>query len=400
MYLFAGVLVIASSRNFNLEPQRKLKRLAPECFRCKSRREVAHLRRPMSSSVYDASPLRKSLLLEADLSSQANVDNSEATSDAPEHSLSATPVLSRWTVFKFVMLTPMDCGLLMALFWLLLGIGSSVGVGLTLAFTQQKVGELYLSLKNKDVPKLNELLTIISVMIAAMTVLQGISTFGMKKIGLLKRIYLNRTMHSHYFRDKSFYLLNAFHSDHCDSIDSRLTSDIDTMTSELYSILQVLVLSLTNFISGLTLLGNSTLAMIGLVCLILYSLIMFGLVQFFSKFTASRVSDLKRDEGYFSFQHTRIKKNCESIAFYSGQSLEHEKIKLKFESVLQSARKVIKAQAILDFVGNFYNNGTGSSFVIWIGECPPCSAPSPIRIPSLSVTDPPCTTAQVVCAIC
>jgi ABC-type uncharacterized transport system fused permease/ATPase subunit len=325
----------------------------------------------MSSSVHAASPLRKSLLPAADHPSKANVDNSEAPSDAPEHSLSSTPVLSRWAVFKFVMLTPMDCGLLMSLFWLLLGIGSSVGVGLALAFTQEKVGELNLILKNKDVPQLNNLLLIISIMIAAMTVLQSISTFGMKKIGLLKRIHLNRTLHAHYFTDKKFYLLNAFHSSHCDSIDSRLTSDIDTMTSELYGILQVLVLSLTNFIFGLTLLGNSTLAMIGLACLILFSLLMFGLVQFFSKLTSSRVSDLKRDEGYFSFQHTRIKKNCESIAFYSGQTLEHEKMKLKFESVLQSARRVIKTQAILDFLGNFYDRGTGSLFVIWTGKCPP-----------------------------
>jgi ABC-type uncharacterized transport system fused permease/ATPase subunit len=125
------------------------------------------------------------------------------------------------------------------------------------------------------------------------------------------------------------------------------------MTSELYSILQVLAVSITSFTYGLTLLGNSILAVVGLLCLILFSFIMLGIVQFFSKLTSSRVSDLKQDEGLFSFQHTRIKKNCESIAFYSGQSLELAKIKLKFDAVLQSARKVIKAQMILDFLGNF-----------------------------------------------
>jgi len=330
----------------------------------------------MSSSVHAASesPQQKALLLKAGDSSQANGDSSEATSDAPEHSPRSTPVLSQWSVFKFVMFTPMNCSLLMASFWLLLGMGSSVGVGFSLSYMGKILGQLQVYLKNKDAPNLNDALNIITYMIVVASVLQGMSTFGMKKIGLLKRIYLNRTLHSNYFRDKNYYVLNAFHSDHCDNIDSRLTSDIETMTTELYSILQVLAVSLTSFISGLALLGNSTLAMIGLVCLILFSLIMFGLVQFFSKLTSSRVSDLKQDEGYFSFQHTRIKKNCESIAFYSGQSLEHAKIKLKFESVLQSARKVIKSQAILDFLGNFYTKGCGTLFVIWIGKCTPCSA--------------------------
>ena len=306
-----------------------------------------------------------------------NSPPSQASGDNPEHASRAVPAPSRWSVFKFVMFTPMDCSRSMALLLLLLGVGSSVGLGILFAISAKFGGPLLESFKTKNIAEFNEAFSTIVIIMAAQTVMQGISTYSMKHIGLLKRIHLNRMLHSNYFACKKFYLLNAFHSDHCDSVDSRLTSDIDTMTSELYSILQVLAVSITNFTYGLSLLGNSTLAAIGLLCLILYSVIMLGIVQFFSKLTSSRVSGLKQDEGFFSFQHTRIKKNCESIAFYSGQSLELAKIKLRFDAVLQSARKVIKAQMILDFLGNFYQQGVGTNFVIWIGKRAPCAIARP-----------------------
>ncbi len=80
------------------------------------------------------------------------------------------------------------------------------------------------------------------------------------------------------------------------------------------------------------------------------------------------VSELKKEEGLLSFQHSRIKKNCERIAFYSGQSLELQKIKLMFESVLRSARKVIKGQMVLDFCAIFYSSAIDSDFCTWIGN--------------------------------
>ena len=131
--------------------------------------------------------------------------------------------------------------------------------------------------------------------------------------------------------------------------------------------MQTVVTQSTSFIYSMTLLSNDQAALIGLVCLCLFSVLLFGVLQFFLKWASSSVSALKKDEGLFIFQHTRIKKNCESIAFYSGQLLELSKIKLIFDSVLQSSRKVIKAQMILDFIGNVFNNGV-SSFVIFIGK--------------------------------
>jgi ABC-type uncharacterized transport system fused permease/ATPase subunit len=141
------------------------------------------------------------------------------------------------------------------------------------------------------------------------------------------------------------------------------------MTSELYSILQTVATQLTSFIYSMTLLSNDPAALVALLCLCLLSLLIYGALNFVFKRTSACVSQQKKQEGFFIFQHTRVKKNCESIAFYSGQLLELEKIKLVFDAVIQSSRKVIKSQMMMDFLGNVYN--TGNMFVIWIGKKPP-----------------------------
>jgi ABC-type uncharacterized transport system fused permease/ATPase subunit len=288
-----------------------------------------------------------------------------------EHSSPRTIVVpSQAAVFKFLLLAPLDCSNEIASLLVLLGVGASGGVGIMLAEIGKQLGNLNVSFDRQDVDLFDATVRNVVIYILITVVLQGLATYCMKQIGLMKRIHLNRTLHSDYLRDKKFYVLNAFHSDHCDCVDSRLTSDIETMTTELYSIVQTVVTQSTAFIYSMTLLSNDYIALIALVCLCLFSVLMFGVLQFFLKWASSSVSALKKDEGLFIFQHTRIKKNCESIAFYSGQFLELQKMKLLFDSVLQSSRKVIKSQMILDFLGNLYNTGIGTFFVIWIGKSP------------------------------
>jgi ABC-type uncharacterized transport system fused permease/ATPase subunit len=265
----------------------------------------------------------------------------------------------------------MSCSLPIALLLVLTGVGASAGVGILLSLISKELGTINKSFQTQDVALFDSTIQTVVFLIILTVVMQGLATFCMKYIGLMKRTHLNRTMHSDYLGDKRFYVLNAFHSDHCDSIDSRLTSDIETMTSELYSILQSVVTQLTGFIVAMTFLSNDPVALIALLCLCLFSVIVYGIISFVFRRTSAFVSEQKKDEGVFIFQHTRIKKNCESIAFYSGQFLELEKIKRIFDAVLESARKVIKSQMMMDFLGNFYN--TGNFFVIWIGKQPPCT---------------------------
>jgi ABC-type uncharacterized transport system fused permease/ATPase subunit len=285
-----------------------------------------------------------------------------------EQSPCSNTSVTQMDVFKFVFLTPMSCNLPVAFALVLVGVGASVSVGVLNALLGNELGRLNISFRSQNVNLFDSVIQNVILFIGLISVLQGVATFSMKQIGLMKRIHLNRTMHSEYFKSKRFYSLNAFHSDHCDCIDSRLTSDIDTMTSELYSIVQTVATQVTGFIYSMTLLTNDNVALIALLCLCLFSVLLVGILQLFFKRTSSFVSQQKKDEGLFIFQHTRIKKNCESIAFYSGQFLELEKIKLMFDAVLRSYRMVIKSQMIMDFLGNFYNNGIGSIFVIWIGK--------------------------------
>ena len=304
-------------------------------------------------------------------STQSPSHAAPATDSAQEHSPRANTAPSQLDVLKFLFLTPMSCTLPVAFLLVLAGVGASAAVGILLALTAKELGNVNKSFQTQDMALFDSTIRIVIFYIVLTVLMQGLATFSMKHVGLMKRIHLNRTMHSDYFRDKCFYVLNAFHSNHCDSIDSRLTSDIETMTSELYSILQSVVTQLTGFIFSLTLLSNDPVALIALLCLCLFSVLVYGVLGFAFKRTSVFVSQQKKDEGVFIFQHTRIKKNCESIAFYSGQFLELDKVKSIFDAVLQSARKVIKSQMMMDFLGNFYN--TGNFFVIWIGKQPPCT---------------------------
>jgi ABC-type uncharacterized transport system fused permease/ATPase subunit len=298
--------------------------------------------------------------------SHETVRPSQASGATKDHQ----PLPSQWQVFKFILLTPLGSSAMQSFVLVLVGVASSIGTGISLASAIYQVGQVYQSINLKDVSEFEKAFNLVVIFTAITVVLQFLATYFMKRIGLMKRIHLNQSLHSQYMSRKRFYTINVFHSHDCDNTDSRLTSDIETMTTELYSTLQVIITQLTNLVYALSLLGNDIFAMIGLSCLCLFALLFFCILSFFFKRTSAVVSNLKKDEGSFSFEHTRIKKNCESIAFYSGHSFELNKIKLVFESVLKGARTLIKSQMILDFLGNLFYFGVGGQFVTWIGKTP------------------------------
>jgi putative ATP-binding cassette transporter len=305
-----------------------------------------------------------------DVSSQS--DQTETTA---KNAQAAAP-LSQWEILKFIMMTPMSCSRMTAVLLIFVGIVSSLGTGISLAYYARYTGQLNAALRSRQYDVYDDAVANLVFIIIGIMATQGLSTYCMKRIGLMKRIHLNQRFHSDYFSGNKYYILNAFYSDRCDSVDSRLTSDIETMTSEFFSILQVLIYCLTAFIHGMTFLQDANLALIGVGCMVLLTVIVKVLLKIVSSRVSSRVSDLKRDEGLFSFQHSRVKKNSESIAFYGGQSLELQKIKQMFESVLRSARLVIKGQGLLDFITFFYASAMSSSFPMWIGTTPHPHPPS------------------------
>jgi putative ATP-binding cassette transporter len=305
--------------------------------------------------------------------SDAHPSPVSSTSNEPNTTDAARPTLSQWAILRFIIATPMSCSRWIAFLYVVIGAGSSAGSGIALAYYASYTGQLNLAAKNKDGPSYDDAISKIIFVIVGTMLSQGVSTYCMKRIGIMKRVHLNRTLHHDYFRSKNFYVINAFSSDEFDSIDSRLTSDIHTMTSEFFSILQVVLYCIAAIVQGVVLIlgeNATTLSMIGLACLVLFSFIVAILLKVISARVSSRVGDLKRDEGSFSFQHTRIKKNCESIAFYSGQSLELKKIKDMFETVLRSSRNLVKWQMILDFLSFVNNTAINNSFPQWIGNIP------------------------------
>jgi putative ATP-binding cassette transporter len=323
---------------------------------------------PMPKDAKTTQPLLETALRAAAGAGAADV-SSESDQTETDVAQAVAP-LSQWEILKFIMMTPMSCSWMTAVLLIFVGIVSSVGTGISLAFYAIYTGQLNSALRSRQYDRYDDAVEKLIFIIIGTMATQGLSTYCMKRIGLMKRIHLNQRFHSDYFSGNKYYILNAFYSDRCDSVDSRLTSDIETMTYEFFGILQVLIYCLAAFIYGVANLRDANLALIGLGCMVLLTVIVNVILKIVSSRVSSRVSDLKRDEGLFSFQHSRIKKNSESIAFYGGQSLELQKIKQMFESVLRSARLVIKGQGILDFTTFFYAAAMSSSFPMWIGTSP------------------------------
>jgi ABC-type uncharacterized transport system fused permease/ATPase subunit len=66
-------------------------------------------------------------------------------------------------------------------------------------------------------------------------------------------------------------------------------------------------------------------------------------------------------------QHSRVKKYCESIAFYAGHQLEQTAISKTFNSVLTRSRICIRRLFWLDVASNLFFQGVKNSFAVWVG---------------------------------
>ena len=225
----------------------------------------------------------------------------------------------QWEVLKFIMMTPMSCGRLTAFSLVFFGLVSSAGTGVALGYYAKYTGQFGLASKNKDILLYEDAIQRIAFIIVGSMLSQGISTYCMKRIGLLKRIHLNRTLHSNYFGSKKFYLLNAFHSDSCDNIDSRMTSNIQTMTYELFSILQVVIYCVTAFISSISNLfsiaKDASLVLIGLACIVLLSLIVNVAIKFFPRECPFVYPISKNAKDFLAFSTRESKRTAKALHF-------------------------------------------------------------------------------------
>jgi hypothetical protein len=139
----------------------------------------------------------QSLLHDTRHTSQSPATDSAEDTDTPE-ALNVAPI-SQWTVFKFIMLTPMGCSRWIAFLLILVGFGSSIGTGIGLAYAAKYSGQLTQAVVKKDTSQYDTAFSDFIVVIAVMAATQGLSTYCMKWIGLMKRIHLCRTLHSSYF---------------------------------------------------------------------------------------------------------------------------------------------------------------------------------------------------------
>ncbi|MBP0629055.1 MULTISPECIES: ABC transporter ATP-binding protein/permease [unclassified Cupriavidus] len=165
------------------------------------------------------------------------------------------------------------------------------------------------------------------------------------KLGLLWRRWLTRHYLDGYFKDRTYYKLNANAA--IDNPDQRISEDINTFTKQSLYFLSIGIGALLQLIAFSAVLWSIS-------QMLVYFLVVYAIAgSFVSMYFFGRVLiglnffQLKR-EADFRFSLIRVRENAESIAFYRGEALESSHISGRFEQAFRNFDKLIKWQLSLN----------------------------------------------------
>ncbi|KAJ6219596.1 hypothetical protein RDWZM_005408 [Blomia tropicalis] len=188
-------------------------------------------------------------------------------------------------------------------------------------------------------------------LIVAISLLKGIKEYISSSLYVHWRDNITSHLHHKYFQNYSYYHLNVSNITEnkcknaigCDNVDQRITQDVDKMTNNLSTIIPELIVSpfIIAFYSYQCYLVNGLVGPVGCIVFFLLSTLMNKfLVQHVSRY----VYEQERCEGDFRFQHLRIRNYAESIAFLSGERMEHLKCAQFQAKLIKTQRSLILRQ--------------------------------------------------------
>lgn len=187
----------------------------------------------------------------------------------------------------------------------------------------------------------------------------GLYYYTRNSLGLFWRQWLTRSYLDGYFKDRTYYKLEAQIDTRVgiDNPDQRISEDINTFTSKSLFFLAIGIGALLQLVAFSAVLWSISHALV-------YFLFVYTVAgTFITVFFFGRVLiglnyyQLKR-EADFRFSLIRIRENAESIAFYRGEPMESSHVHGRFRQAFQNYRKILRKQLHLNLFQSTYSSLT------------------------------------------
>jgi putative ATP-binding cassette transporter len=204
------------------------------------------------------------------------------------------------------------------------------------------------ALEHKDAASFSRVLILYTSILVAGAPVSSFYNFQRERLAIAWRDWMtNRTLNL-YTNSRVYYVLDK----DIDNPDQRIAQDVDAFTA--YS-LRLLVTVLDNTIN---LISFSV-----IICTIEPELFLVIVVYAFagtviSTWIGARLVplnfELLQSEADFRYSLVRLREHSESIAFYKGEDLEKENLRLRFESILDTRRDIIGTERNLEVFTSLY----------------------------------------------
>lgn len=216
----------------------------------------------------------------------------------------------------------------------------------------------YNVLGDKDSSGFRSLLAKAVVLIVVNSTLKSVDQYICNLMYLSWRKALTQSLHSAYFQGRVYYTLNVLRED-IDNPDQRISQDTERLCKQMSSMASRLIVS------------PFTLAYYSYHCF--YSTGWMGPLSIFGYFVIGTISnkmlmgpivstlcEQERLEGDFRFKHMQIRVNAESAAFFRAGKVEHARTDRRFQTLLQTQRRLVNKELWLyigvntfDYLGGF-----------------------------------------------
>ncbi|WP_427161141.1 ABC transporter ATP-binding protein/permease [Aliinostoc sp. HNIBRCY26] len=203
---------------------------------------------------------------------------------------------------------------------------------------------------DKDLKKFTDILLLYGVALVLVTILVGVSKFVRKQIALDWYQWLNGTILSKYFNNRSYYKIN-FKSD-VNNPDQQISQEIEPLTRYFLSFSATFLEKILEMVAFIIILWMlSPFVAIALICYtIVGNIIAIYLAQELNKI---RQEELESSADY-TYSLTHVRNHAESIAFFQGEEKELNIIQRRFNKLVQGAKRKIDWERSQDIFNRGY----------------------------------------------
>ncbi|KAI5620392.1 ATP-binding cassette sub-family D member 4, partial [Silurus asotus] len=245
--------------------------------------------------------------------------------------------------------------------------GTLLVVALLVQLVVYQVGlipsQFYGVLSEKNYGNFKELVAFSILLILLNSALKSLEQYISNLLYIGWRKCLTQNLHQDYFSGRVYYTLNVLRKD-IDNPDQRMTQDVERLCKQLSSMASRLVISPFT-ISYYSYQCFEITGWIGLVSILGFFLVGTVVNKLLIGPIVSTLVEQEKLEGNFRFKHMQIRVNAESAAFYRAEEVEHVRTDHRFQSLLDTQRKLINRELLLYIgVNTFDYMGSILSYII------------------------------------